>query len=65
MVKRTTAQDRLLIRKIANRRKKGRGWSEIAQEFGFNSASHAYNWFNDRAVEINGRFVPIDRIAAG
>jgi AraC-like DNA-binding protein len=59
MVKRITTDDRRLIRKIKNRLNKKLTWREIAAEFDFNSASHAYNWFFDRVREQNGEYIPV------
>ena len=64
MRKRLKPEDRRMISKINTRRAKGMTWQEIADDLKFNSAAHAYNWINDRAlpIGIGGAFIPIDRV---
>lgn len=61
----TTRERRLLKKIIARRNKDSRlwTWAMLANEFGFNSASHCYNWVHDRCAEINGVLVTKDDVA--
>jgi hypothetical protein len=63
LVKALTTEDRRKIKMINTRRKKGLKWRQIAEELGFNSASHVYNWLNDRALLVDGEYVPIDQVS--
>ncbi|MEN6358140.1 MAG: hypothetical protein ABFD83_13785 [Armatimonadota bacterium] len=59
-----TAEDRRVINKINNRRLKGWTWDHVASDLKFHSASHVYNWVNDRAIldKDTGRYIAIDKV---
>ena len=63
-MKRITHQARRQIEKINRRRAKGYTYAEIAEELGFPGPAHLSSWLRSRAVEIDGVYIPKDRIAA-